>query len=99
MPVVDDFERAEKSLQENEDATAIKEGTELIMNKFKKILENKGLKAMETKGENFDVDLHEAITQFPAPSEDLKGKVMDETEKGYYLGEKVIRFAKVVVGS
>lgn len=99
LPVIDDFERAEKALQDSEDVKAIKEGTELIINKFRKILTDKGLKPIETKGETFDVDLHEAITQFPAPSEDLKGKIMDETEKGYYLGEKVIRFAKVVVGS
>ncbi len=99
LPVIDDFERAEKALQDSEDIEAIKEGTALIINKFKKILTDKGLKAIETKGETFDVDLHEAITQFPAPSEDMKGKIMDETEKGYYLGDKVIRFAKVVVGS
>ena len=93
------IERAEKALQENDDVATIKEGTTLIINKFKKILTDKGLKQIETKGETFDVDLHEAITQFPAPSDDLKGKIMDETEKGYYLGEKVIRFSKVVVGS
>jgi molecular chaperone GrpE len=99
LPVIDDFERAEKALEENDDVATIKEGTTLIINKFKKILTDKGLKPIETKGETFDVDLHEAITQFPAPSDDLKGKIMDETEKGYYLGEKVIRFSKVVVGS
>lgn len=99
LPVIDDFERAEKSLQESKDIKAIKKGTELIINKFRKILTDKGLKPIKTKGETFNVDLHEAITQFPAPNEKMKGKIMDETEKGYYLGEKVIRFAKVVVGS
>ena len=78
----------------------LKEGYDLIFQKLRKGLEKEGLKPIEVKkGDTFDVELHEAVTQFPAPSDDLKGKVIDELEKGYLLGEKVIRFAKVVVGS
>ncbi len=99
LPVLDDFERGEKALAESDDIKAVKEGVELVINKFKKILGDKGLKAVEATGEVFDVDLHEAITQIPSPSDDMKGKVIDETEKGYYLGEKIIRFSKVVVGA
>ncbi|WP_448519088.1 nucleotide exchange factor GrpE [Rhodoflexus sp.] len=99
LPILDDFERAQKSLetdaQQNE---AARQGFELIYSKFLKVLEGKGLKAMTSKGEVFNPDLHEAITQFTAPSDDMKGKVIEEVEKGYLLGEKVIRFAKVVVG-
>ena len=82
-----------------DDVPSVKEGVELIYHKLVKELGNKGLKAMETKGEVFDSELHEAITQIPAPSEDMKGKVVDELEKGYFLNDKVIRFAKVVVGA
>ncbi|UII28695.1 nucleotide exchange factor GrpE [Fulvivirga maritima] len=101
LPVVDDFERAEKSFDdEKTDLAAVKEGISLISNKFKKTLEQKGLKPMEDKqGMDFDTELHEAITQIPAPSEDLKGKVVDVIEKGYLLKEKVIRYARVVVGN
>lgn len=98
LPVVDDFERAEKSLQETTNENL--EGFTLIHNKFKKTLDQYGVKEMEIKvGANFDADFHEAITQVPAPEEKLKGKVVDVVEKGYLLKEKVIRFAKVVVGS
>ena len=99
IPVVDDFERAMQSIENTDDVAAVKEGVSLIYTKLFKTLEGKGLKPMVSKGEPFDADLHESVTQFPAPSDDLKGKVIDEIEKGYYLNDKVIRFAKVIVGS
>lgn len=99
IPVVDDFERAMQSIETTDDVDAVREGVELIYNKLFKTLEAKGLKPMVAKGEPFNADLHESVTQFPAPSDDLKGKVIDEIEKGYYLNDKVIRFAKVIVGS
>ena len=99
LPVVDDFERAMQSLEATADLTALKEGISLIHNKLNRTLESKGLKPMVAKGEVFNADLHESVTQFPAPTEDLKGKVIDEVERGYLLNEKVIRFAKVIVGS
>jgi molecular chaperone GrpE len=99
IPVVDDFERAMQSIDKTDDIAAVKEGVSLIYAKLFKTLENKGLKPMVSKGEPFNADLHESVTQFPAPSEDMKGKVIDEVEKGYYLNDKVIRFAKVIVGS
>lgn len=99
IPVVDDFERAMQSIDTAADLTAVKEGVALIYHKLFKTLESKGLRPMTAKGEPFNADLHESITQFPAPSDDLKGKVIDEIEKGYYLNDKVIRFAKVIVGS
>lgn len=99
IPVIDDFERAKQSMDSTDDITAVKEGVDLIYTKFAKTLEAKGLKPMVSKGEPFDADLHESITQFPAPSPELKGKVIDEVEKGYYLNDKVIRFAKVIVGN
>jgi len=98
LPVADDFERAEKSFANKTDKDL--EGFFLIHNKFKKVLEQHQVKVMEVgQGSDFNADLHEAITQIPAPSEALKGKVVDVVEKGYLLNEKVIRFAKVVVGS
>ena len=90
LPVIDDFERAIS-------ATANEEGVLLIYNKMMKILEQKGLKAMEVKGEKFDENLHEAITRIPAADEAQKGTVVDVVEKGYYLNDKVLRYAKVVV--
>ncbi len=99
LPVLDDVDRAQKSFDEAEDVKALKEGVGLVFEKLAKILEQKGLKKMDAQGEVFDVDLHEAITQIPAPSEDMKGKVVDVVEKGYKLGERVIRFAKVVIGA
>ena len=99
LPIIDDFERARTNMETAEDVPSVKEGVELIYHKLIKELEHKGLKPMETKGETFDSELHEAITQIPAPSEDMKGKVVDEIEKGYFLNDKVIRYAKVVVGS
>jgi molecular chaperone GrpE len=98
LPVSDDFERAEKSYKDRTDKEA--EGFVLIQNKFKKTLEQYSVKPMDTvPGSVFDADLHEAITQVPAPEEKLKGKIIDTVEKGYLLNDKVIRFAKVVVGS
>lgn len=99
IPVVDDFERAMQSIGNTNDVIALKKGVSLIYNKLYKTLEGKGLKPMTAKGEPFNADLHESVTQFPAPSDDLRGKVIDEIEKGYYLNDKVIRFAKVIVGS
>lgn len=98
LPVIDDFERAIANNETVEDIEALKEGFGLIYNKFKSMLESKGLKAMQAKGEVFDSEIHEAIANIPAPSENDKGKVIDDVEKGYYLNDKVIRFAKVVVG-
>lgn len=98
LPVIDDFARAEKSFKDKNDKEL--EGFFLIYNKFKKILDQAGVKIMEVKsGSGFDPDFHEAITQVPAPDENLKGKVVDVIESGYLLNDKVIRFAKVVVGS
>jgi molecular chaperone GrpE len=99
LPVIDDFERAIKSNAETTDINTINEGINLIFNKFKNTLQQKGLTEMKAVGEPFDTDLHEAITNIPAPSEDMKGKVIDELEKGYLLNGKVIRFAKVVIGN
>lgn len=98
LPVMDDFERAEKGFKDLNTKEA--EGFLLIFNKYKKILEQSGAKVLDLKaGDDFNADTQEAITQIPAPSEELKGKVVDVVEKGYTLNEKVIRFAKVVVGS
>ena len=99
LPIVDDFERAMQSFETADDLVALKEGVELIYTKFTKTLEAKGLRPMEAKGHVFDADLHESVTQFPAPTDDLKGKVVDEIEKGYFLHDKVLRYAKVVVGA
>ena len=98
LPVLDDFERARNATAATTDADAVRESIEIIQNKLNKTLLQKGLTAMEAKGGDFDAELHEAITQIPAPSDDLKGKIVDEVEKGYYLGDKVIRHAKVVLG-
>ncbi|MBL7840361.1 MAG: nucleotide exchange factor GrpE [Cyclobacteriaceae bacterium] len=97
LPIIDDFERAEKAFKGSESKEM--EGFLLIYTKFKKILDQAGIKVMEAKGTDFNPDLHEAITQVPAPNESQKGKVMDVVENGYLLNDKVIRFAKVVVGS
>ncbi|MFY0593427.1 nucleotide exchange factor GrpE [Roseivirga sp.] len=100
LPTIDDFERANQANENQEDVASLKEGFNLIHNKVYKTLESKGLKVMETKkGTAFDADLHEAVTQFPVEEKKLKGKIIDTVEKGYYLGDKVIRFAKVVIGS
>ena len=98
LPVSDDMDRAIKYMNESEDLTIIKEGLNLVYAKFRNTLEQNGLKAFNSIGETFDVEKHEAITEIPAASEDMKGKVMDEIEKGYLLNNKLIRYAKVVVG-
>jgi molecular chaperone GrpE len=98
IPVMDNFERAIVTNEKLEDIEAMKEGFQLIYNMFKNILDSKGLKAMEAKGVNFNSDLHEAIANIPAPDKKMVGKVIEDVEKGYYLNDKVIRFAKVVVG-
>lgn len=99
LPVVDDFGRAMKNLKELDAKKEVLEGVELIQNKFEKVLELKGLKAMDdTTGKEFDVDVMEAITKIPAPTPDMGGKVIDEIERGYKLGEKILRYSKVVVG-
>lgn len=99
LPVLDDFERAIKSNNETTDVKAVNDGVNLIFNKLKSSLTQKGLSEMKTLGETFDADIHEAITNIPAPSEELKGKVVEELEKGYSLNGKIIRFAKVVIGN
>lgn len=98
LPIVDDFERAILNNKDVSDAENIKEGLELIYNKLNKTLANQGLKSMDSIEKEFDADIHEAITKIPAPKKKLKGKVIDVIEKGYTINEKVIRFAKVVVG-
>lgn len=99
LPVLDDFDRANKAMENASDVAAVREGVQLVHSKLKGILAQKGLKEMESINTPFDTDNHEAITKIPAPNEELKGKVIDELEKGYTLNDKVIRFAKVVVGS
>ncbi len=99
LPVLDDFERALRAMDTVTDVVPVKEGVALIQHKLKNILTQKGLKEMQSIGTTFDPDLHEAITNIPAPTDDMKGKVVDEMEKGYELNEKVIRFAKVIVGA
>ncbi|MCG7857739.1 nucleotide exchange factor GrpE [Flavihumibacter sediminis] len=98
LEVLDDADRAQKQLESNADIASFKDGSILIFNKLRNILHSRGLKQMESIGTDFDADKHEAITEIPAPQEGLKGKVLDEVEKGYLLNEKIIRFAKVVVG-
>lgn len=98
LPVVDDFDRAVKTQETSEDLASLKEGMTLVHNKLHNILQQKGLKQFESIGKEFDSDYHEAITKIPAPDKKLKGKIVDEIEKGYMLNDKVLRFAKVVVG-
>ncbi len=98
LPVIDDSERAAKQLDSAQDITALKEGLNLVFGKLKSILQSKGLKPMESIGQEFNPEFHEAITEIPSPTEDGKGKIVDEIEKGYYLNDKIIRFAKVIVG-
>ncbi len=96
--MLDDCDRAEKQLQTSDDVAAIKEGVQLVFTKLKNTLQGRGLKAMQTIGTEFNPDVQEAITEIPAATEQMKGKVVDEVVKGYYLNDKIIRFAKVVVG-
>jgi molecular chaperone GrpE len=98
LPAVDDFARAIKLAEENKDEAGLPEGIVLIYNKLFKSLEQQGIKEMDSTGQDFDPELHEALTKIPAPSEDMKGKVIETIEKGYYLNDKIIRYAKVVVG-
>ena len=98
LEAVDDADRAQKQLETTDDVKLIREGVTLVFNKIRSVLQSKGLKPMETIGKDFNPDLHEAITEIPAPTKDLKGKVVDEVVKGYYLNDKIIRHAKVVVG-
>lgn len=98
LEVLDDCDRAEKQIQSTNDLTQIKQGVQLVFNKLRTALQSKGLKPMESVKTDFDVEKHEAITEIPAPTEELKGKVVDEVTKGYYLNDKLIRHAKVVVG-
>lgn len=98
IPVIDDFERAIANNEKVDDINAVKEGFSLIFNKFRSIMESKGLKEMKSVGEPFDSEVHEAIANVPAPKKKDIGKVIDAVEKGYYLNDKVIRYAKVVVG-
>jgi molecular chaperone GrpE len=99
LPVLDDFDRALVSMNATDQVEAVKEGVQLIHAKMKAVFTSKGLLEMRTIGESFDTDYHEAITSIPAPSEELKNKVVDEIQKGYTLHDKVIRFAKVITGS
>lgn len=99
LPVIDDFERALKAADKTGDINTIAEGVQLIYSKLKSTLKQKGLEEMEASGKTFDADVMEAITSIPSPNDDLKGKVVDEIEKGYSLNGKVIRYAKVVIGN
>ncbi|UYQ93573.1 nucleotide exchange factor GrpE [Chitinophaga horti] len=98
LDVLDDMERAQKQLDTATDVASVKEGVQLVFGKLKNTLTGKGLKPMETLHTEFNADLHEAITEIPAPAADLQGKVLDELQKGYYLNDKLIRHARVVVG-
>ena len=98
LPLVDDFERGLKAMETSEDVQAVKDGVDLIYSKFISFLLQNGVKAIPTENEKFDTEFHEAITTFPAPTEELKGKIIDCVAKGYTMNEKVIRFSKVVVG-
>ena len=98
LPIVDDFERAIAAMKDSDDAASAKEGVELIYNKVAAFLKKNGVKEIEAVGKDFDTDFHEAVAQFPVQEEDKKNKVIDVTQKGYTMGEKVIRYAKVVTG-
>ncbi len=98
LEVLDDCERAEKQMNHSDDLNQIREGISLVFNKFRNVLQSKGLKEMKSIGEEFNPDFHEAITEIPVPDEKMKGKIVDEVEKGYTLNDKIIRFSKVVVG-
>ena len=98
LPVLDDFERAIRAMNETDDITAVREGMELIYAKLSKYLESKGLKQVDALGKDLNTDEHDAVTKFPAPAEDQKGKVIDVVQHGYSLNGKIIRYAKVVVG-
>jgi len=100
LPVLDDMERARQAMETSKDFDAMLEGLELVFHKLKHVTQLKGLKPIQIEtGDNFDSDFHEAVTQAPAPSEELKGKIIDVIEKGYTLNDKVIRFSKVIIGA
>lgn len=99
LDVVDDCNRAMKQMETDTDVDSVKEGSKLVFNKLQHILQQKGLAAMDCQGKEFDADLHEAITEIPAPTEAMKGKIIDVVQPGYYLNDKLIRHAKVVVGA
>jgi molecular chaperone GrpE len=98
LPVMDDFDRAKKNAEDESSTEPFSEGVMMVYNKLANTLQQKGIKAMESNGADFDPELHEAITEIPAPTEEMKGKVIDTVEKGYYLKEAILRYAKVVVG-
>ncbi len=98
LPVLDDFDRAVAANANNEDPTLLREAFEIIQNKLTRILTQQGLKPMESQGTKFDSEYHEAITNIPAPTDDMKGKVVDVAEKGYFFNERIMRHAKVIVG-
>ncbi len=98
LPVVDDFNRAKKAADSVDSIETFSEGVQLVYEKLHHVLRQQGLKALETNGELFNPDIHEALTEIPAPSEDMKGKIIDTVESGYTLNDKIIRFAKVVIG-
>lgn len=98
LPVLDDFDRAKKAAEAEDNTEPFSEGVMLVYNKLKNVLSQKGLKEMETTGKTFDVNIHHALTEIPAPTEELKGKIIDTIEKGYKLNDKIIRYARVVVG-
>jgi molecular chaperone GrpE len=98
LDVLDDCDRAEKQLQQSQNIDEVRDGVQLVFSKLRSVLQNRGLRPMESMHTDFDVEKHEAIAEIPAPSPDLKGKVLDEVIRGYYLNDKIIRFAKVIVG-
>ena len=98
LPVIDDFDRAKKNAEDEATSEVFTEGIQLVYQKFNHTLQQKGLKAMDTNGESFDPELHEAISEIPVPDDNMKGKIIDTIEKGYFLNDKIIRHAKVVVG-
>ncbi|MBK8502362.1 MAG: nucleotide exchange factor GrpE [Saprospiraceae bacterium] len=98
LPVLDDFDRAKKNADDSSSSETFSEGVALVYQKLHHVLESKGLEAMDTEEKEFDPELHEAITKIPAPEAKLKGKIIDHIEKGYYLNDKIIRHAKVIIG-
>jgi molecular chaperone GrpE len=98
LPVLDDFDRAKKAADDDDSVEAFSEGVQLVYEKLHRVLEQKGLRALDTNGEVFNADFHEALTEIPAPTDEMKGKIIDTIERGYALNDKIIRYAKVVVG-
>ena len=98
LPVIDDFDRGLQIIEQSPDVESVKQGVQLIYNKFKEFLVQRGVKEIDSLNQDFNVEMHEALTKIPAPMDELKGKVLDVIQKGYYLNDKVIRYAKVIVG-